>query len=88
MYAGGGREGRKEVERADGKVKISWRSIPGINVAQVAVAFGGGGHAAAAGAEVAGTLDEVEALVLPATREAIRAAQLLQRELAASAPTA
>jgi bifunctional oligoribonuclease and PAP phosphatase NrnA len=61
------------VERADGRVKVSWRSVPGINVAKVALIFGGGGHAAAAGAEVAGTLDEVEGLVLAATRAVVKA---------------
>lgn len=63
------------VERPDGKVKVSWRSVPGINVASVAAQFGGGGHAPAAGAEVAGTLDEVEAQVLAATRAALQASQ-------------
>lgn len=63
------------VERADGKVKISWRAVPGINVAQIALAFGGGGHPAAAGAEIPGSLEEVEALVLEATRAALKAAQ-------------
>jgi phosphoesterase RecJ-like protein len=76
------------VERSDGKVKISWRAVPGINVANVALVFGGGGHAAAAGAEIAGTLDEVEPLVLEATRAAMRAAQLLQKALLASTPAA
>lgn len=57
------------VERNDGKVKISWRAAPGFNVAALAAAFGGGGHAPAAGAEVAGTLDEVKTRVLKATRE-------------------
>lgn len=61
------------VERSDGKVKISWRAAPGINVAGIALAFGGGGHPAAAGAEIAGTLDEVETLVLTATRAALAA---------------
>lgn len=56
------------VERNDGKVKISWRAVPGLNVAGLAAAFGGGGHAPAAGAEVAGSLAEVEAQVLAATR--------------------
>jgi phosphoesterase RecJ-like protein len=56
------------VERSDGKVKISWRAAPGINVASLAASFGGGGHAPAAGAEVAGTLPEVEAQILAATR--------------------
>jgi bifunctional oligoribonuclease and PAP phosphatase NrnA len=74
------------VERTDGKVKISWRSVPGINVAQVAMAFGGGGHAAAAGAEIAGTMEEVEKLVLDATRAAIKASQQLQRAVAATPP--
>ncbi len=63
------------VERGDGKVKVSWRAVPGINVAAVATQFGGGGHAPAAGAEMAGTLDEVEAQVLAATRAAMRAAR-------------
>lgn len=63
------------VERADGTVKISWRSVPGINVAQIALAFGGGGHPAAAGAEIPGSLDEVEQMVLQATRAALKAAQ-------------
>jgi bifunctional oligoribonuclease and PAP phosphatase NrnA len=62
------------VERQDGKVKVSWRSLPGINVAAVAAQFGGGGHAAAAGAEIAGTMEEVEARVLAATRLAMKAA--------------
>ncbi len=62
------------VERADGTIKVSWRSVPGVNVAAVAVGFGGGGLAAAAGAEVAGTLEEVEARVLAATRAALKAA--------------
>ena len=62
------------VERPDGKVKVSWRSLPGINVATVAAQFGGGGHAAAAGAEIAGALVEVEARVLAATRLAMKAA--------------
>jgi phosphoesterase RecJ-like protein len=74
------------VERTDGKVKISWRSVPGINVAQVAMAFGGGGHAAAAGAEIAGTMEEVEKLVLDATRAAMKASQQLQRAVAATPP--
>lgn len=56
------------VERSDGKVKISWRAVPGLNVAALAASFGGGGHAPAAGAEVAGALEEVKARVLDATR--------------------
>jgi len=62
------------VERPDGLVKLSWRSIPGINVAAIAAVFGGGGHAQAAGAEIAGTLAEVEERVLKATRAALQPA--------------
>ncbi|MBI3763252.1 MAG: DHH family phosphoesterase [Chloroflexi bacterium] len=57
------------VERAGGEVKISLRAHPGVDVSIVAQAFGGGGHAAAAGAEVKGTLEEVQARVLPMVRE-------------------
>jgi phosphoesterase RecJ-like protein len=74
------------VERTDGTVKISWRSVPGINVAQIATSFGGGGHAAAAGAEIPGTMDEVEKVVLEATRAVIKAAQQRQRAVAATPP--
>jgi phosphoesterase RecJ-like protein len=56
------------VERPDGKVKISLRARPGLDVAGVAAAFGGGGHEAAAGAEIEGRLEEVEARVLKAVR--------------------
>ncbi len=62
------------VERPDGKVKVSWRAVPGINVAEVAAQFGGGGHTAAAGAEIGGTVDEVAARVLTATRAAMKGA--------------
>jgi len=68
------------VERGDGKVKVSWRAVPGINVAAIASQFGGGGHAPAAGAEVAGTMEEVEAKVLAATRAAMRAAAPVEAE--------
>ncbi len=57
------------VEQPSGKVKISWRAlVPGVDVARIAQGFGGGGHAAAAGAEVAGSLQEVMQRVLAATR--------------------
>jgi phosphoesterase RecJ-like protein len=61
------------VERADGTVKVSWRAMVDFNVAPLAKAFGGGGHAPAAGADIPGTLAEVEARVLAATRAALSA---------------
>ena len=56
------------VEQQDQHVKISWRALqPGVDVSRVAKYFGGGGHQAAAGADVAGSLDEVQAMVLKIT---------------------
>ena len=55
-------------ERQDGRVKISWRSRPGINVGTLAATFGGGGHAQAAGAEVDGPLEAAEQRILAASR--------------------
>jgi phosphoesterase RecJ-like protein len=56
------------VEQRDGQVKISWRAQPGYDVSQIALMFGGGGHAAAAGAEVDGNLEDVKNKVLEVTR--------------------
>ena len=57
------------VEQANGNTKVSWRAKPGIDVSQVALAFGGGGHPAAAGAEISGKMEEVRPMVLKSTRE-------------------
>jgi phosphoesterase RecJ-like protein len=57
------------VEQPKGHVKVSWRSKPGLDVSQLAVQFGGGGHAAAAGADIPGSLAEVQERVLGATRQ-------------------
>lgn len=59
------------IEQADGTVKVSWRSQNHKDVAQVALSFGGGGHRAASGAEIKGSLEEVQNLVLDATRKLI-----------------
>jgi bifunctional oligoribonuclease and PAP phosphatase NrnA len=57
------------VEQRD-SVKISWRALqPGVDVAQIAKHFGGGGHKAAAGADIPGTIEEVQPRVLQTTRE-------------------
>jgi len=58
------------VEQHDSHVKISWRALePGIDVSPVAKHFQGGGHAAAAGADIPGALADVQPLVLKTTRE-------------------
>lgn len=59
------------VQQAPDKVKVSWRSIEGIDVSSIASAFGGGGHAAAAGADVTGSLQEVIAKVLAETKNVL-----------------
>ena len=46
-------------EQRDGQIKISLRSSGTANVAKIAQSFGGGGHIRAAGATIAGELDEV-----------------------------
>ena len=57
------------VEQKNGHVKVSWRARPGFDVSQIALQFGGGGHPAAAGADIAGTLEDVQQQVLAATRK-------------------
>lgn len=56
------------VEQPNGRVKVSWRSQPGFDVSKIALQFGGGGHAAAAGAEIEGSLEQVQASVLMVTQ--------------------
>lgn len=56
------------VEQPNHRVKVSWRAAPGFDVSQIALRFGGGGHAAASGADIAGSLPEVQATVLESTR--------------------
>jgi phosphoesterase RecJ-like protein len=66
----GNRVGMIFVEQTDHHVKISWRALePGIDVSPVAKHFGGGGHAAAAGADIPGSLEEIQPRVLKTTRE-------------------
>lgn len=56
------------VEQKDRRVKISWRAKPGLDVSQLALKFGGGGHPAAAGADVKGAFEEIQERVLVETR--------------------
>lgn len=66
----GNKVGMIFVEQNDHQVKVSWRALePGIDVSKVAQHFNGGGHAAAAGADIPGTLNEIQPLVLKTTEE-------------------
>ncbi len=61
------------VEQPRNRVKISWRALePGIDVSPIASRFGGGGHAAAAGADVDGSLEDVKRAALQSTKEMLR----------------
>jgi bifunctional oligoribonuclease and PAP phosphatase NrnA len=59
-------------ERTDRRIKLSLRSKSGLNVAEVARKFQGGGHAYAAGALLEGPMDKALKSVLEACREALK----------------
>ncbi|MFA5875001.1 MAG: DHH family phosphoesterase [Anaerolineales bacterium] len=58
------------VEQNAEKTKISWRGLkPHVDVSQIARQYNGGGHKAASGAELSGSLAEVRERVLESTRK-------------------
>lgn len=57
------------IEQSKEQIKVSWRARPGIDVSNIAFEFGGGGHAAAAGADIEGTLEEVQNRVIIETEK-------------------
>jgi phosphoesterase RecJ-like protein len=59
------------VEQSAGGFKISFRSRSAVDCSRLAEQFGGGGHKAAAGASLPGTLAEVQPVVLDAVRRAM-----------------
>ncbi len=59
-----------------GKVKVSFRSVAGVNVNTLARRFGGGGHARASGALIAGGPLEVEVKVLGEARHLLETGAL------------
>src|SRR5436853_2192209 len=59
---------------ANGKVKVSFRSVGNVDVAELAHRFGGGGHARAAGASLEGSIAEAQQEVLAAARRYVRGA--------------
>jgi phosphoesterase RecJ-like protein len=64
-------------ELIDGKIRISMRSkTRKLDVCQIAMEFGGGGHALAAGIRMAGPLEDAKTKVLGAIRRAIESASL------------
>ncbi len=59
-------------ELANGRIKVSFRSVGDVDVAALAEQFGGGGHRRAAGASLTGTLPDVQDLVLATARSVAR----------------
>ena len=57
---------------ANGRVKVSFRSLGDVDVAELARRFQGGGHQKAAGASLAASLAEAQEQVLAAAREYLR----------------
>ena len=53
---------------ANGRIKVSFRSLGNVDSADLAHGFGGGGHRKAAGASVEGSLGDVQQRVLEAAR--------------------
>ena len=56
---------------ANGRIKVSFRSVGNVSASGLAEQFGGGGHLKAAGASVEGDLAEVQRRVLGAARTAL-----------------
>ncbi len=54
---------------ANGRIKVSFRSVGDVDVGKLAEGFGGGGHKNAAGASFDGELAEVQKITLAAVRE-------------------
>lgn len=59
-------------ERGDGRVEVSLRSVPGVDVSGIALSMGGGGHPQAAGFTLAEPLADVEARTLAAVRALLK----------------
>jgi len=58
---------------ANGRIKVSFRSVGDIDVGKLAEGFGGGGHRNAAGASFEGNLADVQKLTLTAMRDLLTA---------------
>lgn len=57
------------VEQNATRTKVSWRARTGLDISELALSLGGGGHPAAAGAELTGSLAEVEQKIIQMTQE-------------------
>lgn len=62
-------------DAAPGKVKVSFRSKYIVDVGEIAVEFGGGGHARASGCTVEGTIEDIKPKVLARVQQALTEAK-------------
>ncbi len=58
-------------ESSDGDVRVEMRSVPGVDVAQVAFSLGGGGHSQASGCSLPGEIGKIEERVLAAVEDSL-----------------
>lgn len=58
-------------EKEDAVYKLSVRTNNGVDASEICAAFGGGGHAAAAGCKITGTLAEVKAAIIGVAKKAL-----------------
>ncbi len=54
-----------------GEIRVSLRAAPGVDVRRIAQKFGGGGHAAAAGCTIRGTMEDAHEAVASELRAAV-----------------
>ena len=59
-------------EKEDGEFRISVRSSDGVSAADICSSFGGGGHFAAAGCSINGTLEEAKKAIIDASVRTLR----------------
>lgn len=62
-------------EKEDGSLKISMRSNSGINASEICAKFGGGGHPAAAGCVLHGSVEEARESIVQAVSQALEEAR-------------
>lgn len=75
-FLAGAREARIAVlltEKADGRIEVGMRSVPGVDVSGIALVLGGGGHRQAAGCTMPGPLAAARAVVLARLAQALPA---------------
>ncbi len=72
-------------ETGPNEYKVSMRSKGSVDVSAIALSFGGGGHANAAGCSIKGTLEEVRAKISDTIRVKVRSAALQAAALQAAA---